>query len=41
MAAQVDWMMAKPFDKHQIVEMTQEVSRRRRALRSPAPAMAA
>jgi FixJ family two-component response regulator len=41
LAAQVDWVLAKPFDKNQIVEMTQEVSRRRRALRSQASAEAA
>jgi signal transduction histidine kinase/CheY-like chemotaxis protein len=41
LAAKVDWVLAKPFDKHQIVEITQEVSRRRRALRSQASAVAA
>jgi signal transduction histidine kinase/CheY-like chemotaxis protein len=41
LAAKVDWVLAKPFDKQQIVEITQEVSRRGRALRSRAAAAAA
>jgi CheY-like chemotaxis protein len=41
LAAKVDWVLAKPFDKQQIVEITREVSRRRRALRSQASAVAA
>ena len=41
LAAKVDWVLAKPFDKQQIVEITEEVSRRGRALRSRAAAAAA
>jgi nitrogen-specific signal transduction histidine kinase/ActR/RegA family two-component response regulator len=31
-AAHVDWVVAKPFERHQIVEMTHEISRRLRAV---------
>ena len=36
-AAHVDWVVAKPFERHQIAEMVHEIARRRRA----APAAAA
>ena len=31
-AAHVDWVVAKPFERQQIAEMTHEISRRRRVL---------
>ena len=37
-AANVDWVIAKPFERHQIAEITHEISRRRRM---GAPAVAA
>jgi len=41
-AAQVDWVVTKPFDRSQIVEMAQEVLRRRDpARRAEAAAVAA
>jgi signal transduction histidine kinase/ActR/RegA family two-component response regulator len=40
-AAQVDWVIAKPFETPQIVEMVQDVSRRRVVTQSPSPVSAA
>jgi len=40
-AAQVDWVVAKPFESPQIVQMAQEVSRRRAATERAAKALAA
>jgi signal transduction histidine kinase len=37
-AAHVDWVVAKPFERHQIAEMTNEISRRRRVGASVAAA---
>src|ERR1044071_6019970 len=40
-AAQVDWVIAKPFETPQIVEMVHDVSRSRGMIQSPAPVSAA